>query len=290
MPAGHNRLTPYGSKTGKQPAKRTGKIQGEERVLSALRADPDTPLDCKTLARRTRLSYRYVRELLPRMVLSQKIERVRRGWYKIPISGPRDEVLIELRLENLVVVAKTGKSRPRGGEVAGKGRTYTPGQTTFDSLSRREGPPGLERDKERVFFEMWPVAISTFDNGTVEVQLGAGGAPGLTIVSFVKFGGWLEGRFPEIADDGPEGWQVKTWEWNRDFPGLRMEGVKSLTLRAAGNAWLKLYQKTTGALRVELRQRLRQVSMREALEVMQEAVERLHKLGLIRVEDLGPEP
>lgn len=248
--------------------------------MSALKAAYPEPLGVKIVKMRTRLSYDYAYELLSRAAKAEAIEKVRHGFYRFKPEGPPETAQIEFRVENIVLVAKTRKPRPRGGGPSG--------QTTLDSLKRAEGPPGLEREKERVFYEAWAVAISEFRNGTIEVQVGTRGIPGMSFVNLLGFCGWLSGKFPDIPDDGPEGWFVRSWEWNRDIGGIRLEGATSITLRAARNAWLKLYQRSGGILRVELRQMLRDVSWGEAQTILREVVERFLKLGLVRAEDIEP--
>src|SRR2546429_828141 len=207
----------------------------------------------------------------------------------------------DLRIENMLLIFRGPKSDKTGSRRAGYITVSPPAeppkpkeskQLRIDDLERvvrREHHRGFDRDERRTFFRVWPVYIEEYANGTTTLKLWTRGIPGLSPLDLVQFAGWLEGTFPEIPLDK---WTVQSWEWNRDFSGLRIDraeiGGKAITFRVFQNLIVKLYEKVSG-LRVELRHMDVRVSMDKAGEVAHQVGREYLQLGLIRVEkNSGP--
>jgi hypothetical protein len=265
------------------------------RIYSAIEAEWPTPLNAWTLSQRTGLSEDWIRHVLMEGRRSGKLERTTRGFYTIPALKATGTAMADMRLENITLVARRHNLGLRGGRdrshlnsLAIGGR---PRQTRLDDLTRearRSRHEVIDREEERTFYGVWAAYIQTFPNGTVEVQIGTRGIPGLRLTDFLGLCGWVAGKYPDIPDDGPDGWHIRNLEMNRDLPGYRLEGAHAFTLRLFRNLWLKLYEKEAGPLRVEFRHANVAIPLKDAAVLFGGLVDALLKLGLIHVDEVGP--
>lgn len=251
--------------------------QGDERLLSAVRAAWPTPLNCKTAALRARVSYDRARHVLPMLVRRGKLSKPRHGWYTLPRPPDAD---VDLRIENVALVARRHKIPPQGGRAV-----Y---QAHVDVLTRRTRMPGWNgapKTDLRTFFKVYPVYVQDFDSGSLAVQIGAKGGPSMSMADFIEFCGWLQGKWEDIPDDGPTGWRVRSFELNHTFQDLRLDGPRSVSLRVFRNALVKFYQKPTG-LRVELKPTHVDVPLAQLLQFAEDLARVYLRAGLIDVQEV----
>ncbi len=258
------------------------KLQARERLEAALQHAWPDPLDRKTVANRTGLSAGTVGNLFSVGHRDGWLKKIRRGRYTIP--GPRG--VSPLGFENIVLVARrSDKARPERARSA---------QTRLDAQERRTAMPGFagaDKIERRMFFGDWQVYVQEFSNGTTEMQVGAKGSPPMTIPRLLEFKGWQMGAFPEIPDEGPEGWHVRMYELSHDYRNLRIDGLphgaRSISFRLFVDVWVKFYQKEGVGLRVEFRAR-RDVPLRELMACIEESFARVDKLDLEAVRHVDP--
>ncbi len=249
------------------------KLPGVRRLISALEAAAPSPLSCKEAAFQSGLGYGYVRRLLPPLAREGKVRQVARGWYTIPAA----KSVVELRFENIRLNAIVdAQVHATGAE------TVT--QQRLDRLTRRSRGFGLNPpDVTRTFFRSWPVTVQRFQNGRRTVQCGSGGGATLSVLDILEFFAWLEGggggSVPPLPDEGPRGWHVSSWELNRDFENLRLDGASGMSMRAFKNVIVKLYNKPSG-LRVEVRHTMT-VDLRTAAEFVTRLANEYASLGII---------
>lgn len=244
-----------------------------DRILRFLRNEYPVPQRAKVIALRTGMSYGYCRQVLSLMArLEPPLLLSTKDGYCLPGSSP--PVPEDLCLENLCLTAKSNIVDPRVADgvplLHGRNKAFPGHPIWFET-----------------FFERWRISIQRFKNGTVTLQLGANGGPGMGYMDFRGFVGWLKGGaegaiLPPIPTVS---WLVKNIEFNKDHPGLRLEGANILTLQVFENVWAKLYNKPQG-LRTEVRAAPVSVSLETAVQLFAKLQEEFSRYGVIVVQEV----
>jgi len=201
------------------------------RVENLLSANPDEPYNAKHISMLINANPSSVRTALFRLVNKGHIVRVKRGFYKwatdTDISETRHGVGAPLRVHNVIVVCRVPKdvnvSKPSEGEYV-----LSVGDVRFRFSC------GVKRRKVTV-----RVSCNNgldFREFVFAVEL---------VRSYVLR---LYGFEPSESD-----LQVVSCEFNQDYQGLRLDGVKCLTASDLKGVLARIYQKTENIVRSEVK-------------------------------------
>jgi len=198
-------------------------------------------------------TYKAVHNALYRLVKSGKVVKVRRGWYRINSPRPTHGV--------------GSGSRPPSPSAA---PSQPPSQPQLSSWTSNFGNPDLPR-----VHDIWLVAESlpvrvrsakkTLYIGRTEIKITLGekrqkitvvisnNDPGLDYDGFEAMLEIVKRELLELVGwFDPSAFQVKNVHFNIDIQGLRLDGVKSVTLEAFDDWLARIYQKNEQKARLEV--------------------------------------
>jgi len=241
------------------------KLTLRDKILNLLDQHPDTEYNAKTIARKLRENYSSVRKELRRMVDLKLIDNPHYGFY---------------RSKNVIVSSK-GVVYPtpqvHGIKLEYKGDCHTFKTesflaTMFARYTTRRHPKNgsiVINSYPYIEGEQRDITITIHDN-LLEIWVKTSDKP-LTPQGLMELSAWLQGKF----NLDPSQFKLTQIGLNYDFPGLKLDGMQSLTLKQFSNALIRIYQHGNG-VRYEIHKsdkREDAITMEQAISILKYGIE-----------------
>lgn len=241
------------------------KLTLRDRILNLLDQHPDQEFNAKTIARKLRENYSSVRKELRRMVSLNLIDNPHYGFY---------------RSKNVILSSKgtvypTPEIHGIKLEYRGDCHTFKTGSflaTMFARYTLRRHPVN-----HSIIINAYPyiegehrdISITIHDN-LLEIWVKTSDKP-LTPQGLMELSAWIQGKF----NLDPSQFKVIQYGMNYDFPGIKLDGVQSLTLKQFSNALIRIYQHGKG-VRYEIHKSDKYenaITMEQAISILKHGIE-----------------
>ena len=256
------------------------KLTLRDRILNLLDQHPDTEYNAKTIARKLKANYSSVRKELRRMVKEGLIEEVHKKKGRDKNGNIIYSEWSWYRSKNTIVSSK-GVVYPtpeiHGIKLEYRGDCHIFKTGSFLSTNFAAYTLHRHRKNHALVINAYPyiegehrdITITIHDN-LLEIWVKVTDKP-LTPAGLMELSAWLQGKF----NLDPSQFKLVQYGLNYDFPGLQMDGVKSLTLKQFSNALIRVYQHGKG-VRYEIHQANKSdkaITLEQAIAILKHGIE-----------------